>query len=84
MDLFATFAAISGGKVPSDRVIDSVDQSKFFLGKQKKSNRDGLIVYVGNDLFGIKWRNWKMMFKAVERGTDAKKTFDFPRFFTVQ
>lgn len=83
MDLFATFAKIAGGKVPSDRVIDSVDQSKFFLGKQKKSNRDGFMVYVGNDLFGIKWRNWKMMFKEVERGTDAKKTFDFPRFFNL-
>jgi arylsulfatase len=83
MDLFATFAEISGGVVPKDRIIDSQDQSSFFLGKQKKSNRDSLMVYVGNDLFGIKWRNWKMMFKEVERGTDAKRTFDFPRFFNL-
>jgi arylsulfatase len=83
MDLFATFAKVTGGKVPQDRVIDSVDQSDFFLGKQEKSNRDGIIVYVGNDLFGIKWRNWKMMFKEVERGSDAKKTFDLPRFFNL-
>ena len=83
MDLFATFAKVAGGKVPQDRVMDSVDQSDFFLGKQEKSNRDGIIVYVGNDLFGIKWRNWKMMFKEVERGTDAKKTFDLPRFFNL-
>jgi len=83
MDLFATFAHIAGGSIPEDRVIDSLDQSDFFLGKQEKSNRDGFIVYVGNDLFGIKWRNWKMMFKEVERGTDEKKTFDFPRFFNL-
>ena len=83
LDLFATFANIAGGTIPEDRVVDSVDQSDFFLGKQKKSNRDGFIVYVGNDLFGIKWRNWKMMFKEVERGTDDKKTFDFPRFFNL-
>jgi arylsulfatase A-like enzyme len=83
IDLFATFAEISGGKIPQDRVIDSVDQSSFFLGKQEKSNRDGFMVYVGNDLFGIKWRNWKMMFKEVERGTDDKKTYDFPRFFNL-
>jgi arylsulfatase len=83
MDLFATFAKVAGGKVPQDRVMDSVDQSDFFLGKQEKSNRDGIIVYVGNDLFGIKWRNWKMMFKEVERGTDAKKTFDLPRFVNL-
>jgi arylsulfatase len=83
MDLYATFAALSGGKVPADRVMDSVDQSRFFLGQQKKSNRDSIMVYVGNDLFGIKWRNWKMMFKEVERGTDAKKTYDFPRFYNL-
>ena len=83
MDLYATFANIAGGIVPDDRVIDSIDQTDFFLGKQEKSNRDGFVVYVGNDLFGIKWRNWKMMFKEVERGTDAKKTYDFPRFYNL-
>jgi arylsulfatase len=83
MDMFATFARLTGGKVPTDRVIDSVDQSDFLMGKQEKSNRDGIIVYVGNDMFGVKWRNWKMMFKEVERGTDEKKTYDFPRFFNL-
>jgi arylsulfatase len=80
MDLYATFADIAGGTVPEDRVIDSVDQTAFFLGEQEQSNRDAFVVYVGNDLFGVKWRNWKMMFKEVERGTDEKKTYDFPRF----
>jgi arylsulfatase len=83
LDMFTTFANIAGGDVPDDRVIDSIDQSAFLTGEQDKSNRDGFIVYVGNDLFGIKWRNWKMMFKEVERGTDDKKTFDFPRFFNL-
>ena len=83
MDLYRTFAEVAGGKVPDDRVIDSVDQIAFFQGKQENSNRDALIVYVGNDMFGVKWRNWKMMFKEVERGTDEKKTFDFPRFFNL-
>lgn len=83
MDLFPTLANIAGGTVPNDREIDGVDQSEFFLGKKNKSNRDGLIVYVGNELFGIKWRNWKMMFQEVERGTDERKTFDFPRFFNL-
>ena len=54
-------ARVSGGKVPQDRVIDGVDQLDFFTGKQEKSNLDGFMVYVGNELFGVKWRNWKMM-----------------------
>ncbi len=83
MDMFATFARFTGGKVPTDRIIDSVDQSDFLRGKQEKSNRDGFVVYVGNDMFGVKWRNWKMMFKEVERGTDDKKTYDFPRFINL-
>ncbi len=83
IDLYATFANIVGGTIPDDRAIDSIDQGDFFFGRQEKSNRDGFIVYVGNDLFGIKWRNWKMMFKEVERGTDDKKTYDFPRFFNL-
>jgi len=53
MDLFATFAQIAGGNVPSDRVIDSVDQSDFFMGKTGKSNRESVVVYVGNELHGL-------------------------------
>ena len=83
MDMFATFARVAKAEVPKDRIIDSVDQLDFLTGRSEKSNRDGFMVYVGNDLFGIKWRNWKMMFKEVERGTDEKKTFDFPRFFNL-
>ena len=33
-------AKIAGGKVPTDRIIDGVDQSQFLLGKQKKSKRE--------------------------------------------
>jgi arylsulfatase len=83
MDLFPTLANIVGGIIPDDREIDGVDQTDFFFGKKEKSNRDGVIDYVGNDLFGVKWRNRKMMFKEVERGTDEKKTWDFPRFFNL-
>jgi arylsulfatase len=83
IDMFATFANVAGGDVPDDRVIDSIDQLDFLTGRQEKSNRDGFMVYVGAELFGIKWRNWKMMFQEVERGTDERRTFDFPRFFNL-
>ena len=55
-DLFPTLARVSGGSVPTDRVIDGVDQTDFFFGKQGKSNREGLVVYVGKDIYGVKWR----------------------------
>src|SRR5271155_3945430 len=60
VDLFATFARIAGGKVPTDRAIDDVDQLDFFLGKQENSNREGFVAYVADRLSAVKWRNWKM------------------------
>jgi len=67
MDLYASFARAAGGSVPEYRVIYSIDQLDFFLGKQGESNREGLVIYVGSEIFGVKWRNWKMMFKELER-----------------
>jgi len=75
MDLFPTFARIAGGKVPDDRVIDGVDQTDFLLGKQENSNREGLIVYMGNDIWGVKWRNWKVNLK--EQETVFSGTIDY-------
>lgn len=84
MDLFSTFARITGGKVPQDRVIDGVDQLGFFLGKQEKSDRESVVVYMGNDVYGVKWRNWKMMTKEVERGAAVPlKEFSFPVFYDL-
>jgi len=84
MDLFPTIAKLVGGKVPADRIIDGVDQSGFLLGKQKKSNRESVVVYVGNEIYGVKWRNWKMMSKEIERGAgQAVKVFPIPAFYNL-
>jgi arylsulfatase len=83
MDLFPTLARVAGGKVPNDRVIDGADQLDFLTGKQEKSNRDGFVVYVGNEIYGVKWQNWKMMSKEIEQGTDPVKDFAVPRFYSL-
>jgi arylsulfatase len=83
MDLFPTFARIAGGKVPRDRVIDGVDQTDFFLGKKEKSDRESIVVYVGSDIYGVKWRNWKMMFKEVDRGLGVLEEKTGPHFFDL-
>jgi arylsulfatase len=83
MDLFTTVAAITGGKVPTDRAIDGVDQSQFFLGKEPKSRRDGFVVYVGSEVYGVKWQNWKMMFKELQTGTGPVEQWSIPRFFNL-
>jgi len=61
LDFYRTFAHIAGAseKVPTDRPIDSIDQTDFLLGKQEKSNRDFVMFFHGGDLLAIKWRNFK-------------------------
>ena len=83
MDLFPTFANIAGGNVPDDRVIDGVDQTNFLLGKQKKSNREGVIVYMGNDVYGVKWRNWKLHLKEQENILSGRVDYGVPRVYNL-
>ena len=83
MDIFPTLARVVGAKVPTDRAIDGVDQLDFFVGKQDKSNRDGFVIYVGNDIYGVKWKNWKMMNKELDTGTSEVKEWGIPRFFNL-
>jgi arylsulfatase len=51
--------------VPKDRILDGADQSHFFMGKAQKSARESMVIYIGNDLFGAKWRNWKILLKDI-------------------
>jgi arylsulfatase len=62
VDMFATLARFSGAKVPTDRPIDSIDQSAIFLGKTEKSAREGFPIWGAERLQAVKWRNWKMHF----------------------
>ncbi len=83
MDLFPTLARTAGGKVPDDRVIDGIDMSDFFLGKQEKSGREGIIVYMGEEIFGVKWRNWKLNFKEQETLFSETRSYEIPRVYNL-
>ena len=83
MDLFPTLARIVGGEVPKDRVIDGVDISEFLLGKKKKSGREGFIVYMGNDIFGVKWRDWKLHFKEQSGWNGVLQEYTMPRVYNL-
>jgi len=83
MDLYPTFANIAGGEVPDDRIIDGVDQTDFLLGNQEKSNREGLIVYMGNDVWGVKWRNWKIHLKEQDNILSETRDYGMPRIYNL-
>jgi arylsulfatase len=65
IDLFPTIANIIGTELPDDRVYDGVDQTDFLMGKTEKSARESVVIYIGNVLFGVKWRNWKLLLKEM-------------------
>ncbi len=83
MDLFPTFAKLAGGRVPDDRPIDGIDMADFFLGKKEKSGREGFIVYMGNDVYGVKWRNWKLNFKEQDTLFSETREYGIPRLYNL-
>jgi arylsulfatase len=67
MDVYATLAGMLGLEIPNDRIMDSADHSDFLMGKSKTSARESIVYYIGNEIVGVKWRNWKMLFRELER-----------------
>jgi len=83
VDILPTLADAVGFKVPSDRIIDGVSQLDFFLGKQKKSNREGFIVYNNDDVYAYKWRNWKMHLIELENMNSVPMKLNVPRIYNL-
>ncbi len=83
MDIFPTLAEFADAEVPKDRVIDGVNMSDFLLGKQAESGRDGFIVYMGKDIFGVKWKNWKLHFKEQDAWNSKMITYTMPRVYNL-
>lgn len=86
IDMYPTIASFANADklVPTDRPIDGVNQSDFLLGKQKNSNRDHFIVFVGDELFAVKWRNIKMHFMASDSTHSRVTKFTFPQVFDIK
>ncbi|MEH6592886.1 MAG: arylsulfatase [Halioglobus sp.] len=83
IDLFPTLANFSGGDIPQDRTLDGVDQSDFLMGESEKSARESVIIYIGNELFGVKWRNWKMLLKEIDEESYAVQTMAYPSIYNL-
>lgn len=83
VDLLPTLGKIAGYEAPNDRIIDGVDQLDFFTGKQKESNRDGFIIYNNDDIYGYKWRNWKMHLVELENMNSEPRELNVPRIYNL-
>ncbi len=83
IDLFATLANFAGGDIPKDRIMDGVDQSDFLMGRSEKSARESVIIYIGNELFGVKWRNWKLLLKEIDEDSYAIRNMAYPTIYNL-
>jgi arylsulfatase len=65
VDLFPTIAAAVGAPdiVPTDRLIDGVNQLPFLTGGQSRSSRESTIFMAREgDVMAVKWQNWKLWY----------------------
>ena len=83
IDLFPTVAGIIGADLPTDRVYDGVNQAEFLMGKTEKSARDSVVIYIGNVLFGVKWRNWKLLLRELDEDTYAIQEMAYPSIYNL-
>lgn len=68
MDLFNTSLHIAGAsdKIPTDRYIDGIDQTSFFLADDGRSNREKVYMWSERDFMAMRMYEYKIHVKVVE------------------
>jgi arylsulfatase len=62
VDIFSTVLEAAGVEPPTDRLIDGQSMLGFFTGETDRSPREGFPIFVGDELYAVKWRDWKTHF----------------------
>ena len=83
LDFFPTLARAAGGTMPTDRPIDGVDQLDFFTGEREASNREHVLLFLGQRLMTVKWRHHKIHLDGLERVDGVIEDWSFPRAFNL-
>jgi arylsulfatase len=82
-DMFTTLINWAGSKVPTDRVIDGLDQRNFFEGKQQNSAREGFPYWMGETMYGVKWQNFKVVFVVKRTFADPELKLATPHIINL-
>lgn len=77
-DLFTTFARLGGGMddIPTDRVIDGIDQTSLLLNGDGNSRRDFVHVYAGPNYAATVKQQFKRHWMSSRPGLVGKSFFD--------
>ena len=77
-DLFTTFARLGGGtdEIPTDRIIDGVDQTGLLLEGDSNSRRDWVFIYTGDELASIVKGRYKWQVATQQKGLSGPEFYD--------
>jgi arylsulfatase len=67
-----------GDLVPTDRVLDGVDQSAMIRGEQEDSNREHFPMFFDENYVGMRYRNFKILTHKVEDGSQQIQKLAMP------
>ena len=82
-DWFTTILRAAGVNAPGDRAIDGVDQLDWLAGDSKTSAREGYLYWMGPEMYGAKWRNFKLVLVAQMHMQDAPARLATPRLINL-
>ena len=82
-DWFTTILHAAGLREPTDRVIDGVDQLDWLTGQATASQREGYIYWMGPEMYGVKWRNFKLVLVAQKYMQDPAAKLPTPRLINL-
>jgi arylsulfatase len=82
-DWFTTILHAAGLGEPADRVIDGVDQLGWLAGERDASAREGYIFWMGPEMYGVKWRNFKLVLVEQKYSSDPAGKLSAPRIINL-
>jgi arylsulfatase len=82
-DWFTTLVAATGAGLPQDRVIDGVNQLDWLTGTAAASKREGYLYWMGPELYGAKWRNFKLILISQKTMTDPQARLATPHLINL-
>ncbi len=74
MDLYPTLAALCGGRVPTDRVIDGRDVFEVWQDPNTRSPHETFAYYRGNDLEAVRDQRYKL--HLARKGSEVTELYD--------
>ena len=74
MDLYPTLAALCGGRVPTDRVVDGRDVLEVWQDPSALSPHESFAYYLGNDLEAVRDRRYKL--HLARHGREVTELYD--------